>query len=222
MKDEGSQIMFKFFRIFFILLISSFILYSTGCAALGVLIYKIMGPAPVAAKYVPAQTPMLVLVENRSQPSATVGPDVLSAYVSEDLTDNKVAPLVPPEELQKLRDSKKAEYAKMSVETIGKMVNASQVLWLQMEEDEVSPLQGGEGVTGHAQVRVKLVDVASGDLIWPKTQADGYLVSASTSLGIDSTHAVAQDVHRHIYVSLATQIGRLFHKWTPEDERPQQ
>ena len=209
------------FRIFFVLLSSSFVLCLSGCTPLGVLAYKVAGPQPIAAKYTPDQTPMLVFVENRSQPSATVGPDVLAGYIVEDFEENKVAPIIPAERLQELRDSKLGEFSKMSVASIGKALGASQVLWIVMVEDQVSTLQGEEGTTGHALVNVKLIDVTSGQMIWPKDQASGYTVSASTNLGIDSTQANAKDVHRRIYGSLATQIGKLFHKWTPENEMPQ-
>ena len=203
------------------LLSSIFALTLAGCSAAGILAYKLAGPAAVPAKYVPAKTPILVLVENRSEPSATVGPEVLTAYLLEDLEAAKVGPLIPLEKLEALRDSQKpGEFVKMSISAIGKAVGASQVMYVQFDRDDVTPLSGGESLQGKSLVRVRMVDVASGETLWPKDQTDGYAVSGSTTLGAATSDGTTEAVHRRIYGELSTEIGKLFHEWTPEEDQP--
>src|SRR4051812_21041113 len=113
MKGERNTSSRRWLELCFILLTSSFTLCLTGCSAAGILAYKVMGPPKIDAKYTPAQTLMLVLAENTKQPSATIGPEALSLCVIEQLTDNKVAPVIPAEKLQELRDSKLSKFNSM-------------------------------------------------------------------------------------------------------------
>ena len=192
-----------------------------GCAAFGVLAYKVAGPAWVEAKYVPAKTPMLILVENHSQPSMNVGPDVLTGYLTENLTDNQIGPLVPPEKLQALRDSRPAEYATMSISAIGKAVGASQVLYVEFTHDDATPLEGGEAMTGKASTIVKMVDAVTGKTLWPTDSSNGYPISSSVSLSSERSHGTQAEIHRRLYTDLADRISRLFYRWQPEDDTPE-
>jgi hypothetical protein len=192
----------------------------SGCTAAGVLAYKLAGPTPVDAKYTPAKTPLLILVENHRQPSMTVGPDVLTGYLAEQLTDNKVAPLVPTEKLQALRDAKPEEYKTMSISAIGKAVGASQVLYVQFNVDDVTQLAGGDSLQGKTDVVVKMIDVASGKTLWPDT-SEGYGVGSSSSLGTESSQGTPVEVHRRMYTILADKIAKLFYRWQPEDDTPE-
>lgn len=192
----------------------------TGCTAVGVLAYKFTGPPKVEAKYVPKQVPLAVLSENRHRSVTSGGPEVLTEFLVEQLTENKVAPIVPPEKLQELHDQKLGGFYAMSVSSIGKIVGAEQVLYVQFDRDEISPLNGGEGFQGRAEVRVKIIDVNSGATLWPTDQTQGYPASASITFGHQGTHGTINDVHRRIYASLADQIAKYFYKWQPEDSRP--
>src|SRR5688572_9904279 len=85
-----------------------------GCAAPAVLAYKIFGPPPIPARYVPANTePMLVLVENpHSGAIAIPEADELSRVIYGDLEEHKVAPQVDPSRLHELRDQNPTAFAK--------------------------------------------------------------------------------------------------------------
>ena len=197
------------------------LLILSGCSAAGVLAYKVMGPPKVDEKYKPAKTPMLVLAENRRQPSATVGPEALSAFVIEEMTDHNVAPMIPAEKLQELRDTKLAQFNAMSVTAIGKAVGASQVLYIQFDRDDITPLTGGETLQGTTQVHVKVIDVASGKTLWPGDVSGGYPLGTSSTLGKDPNQRVVTDVQRRMYATLASEIAKLFYKWQPEFQTPE-
>ncbi|HYO11451.1 MAG TPA: hypothetical protein VER17_20980 [Tepidisphaeraceae bacterium] len=212
-------------RAAFILHPSSFILLLTllplsGCAAAGVLAYKVAGPPPVEAKFTPRQAAMLVLVENfRNASSAQAHSELLAAYLAEELTANKVAPLVPPEKLRELQDARPGDYSRMSITAVGRAVGAEQILYVQLQRSDVIPLQGGDALQGQAHAVVKLIDAATGDTLWPTDVSDGHAVSAGTSLGTQGG-TDPMDVRQRMYRSLAVQIDRLFHKWKPDDMAP--
>jgi hypothetical protein len=198
------------------LVLASMLMLMSGCAAAGVVMYKLAGPEAVPAKYVPAQRPMLVLVENyQRQSSASVGADLLARNLFYELSAENVAPLTPLEQLQQLREER-PDFSKMSIIALGKAMGAEQVLYVQLIGDHVTPLAGGNTLEGRTHVRVKVVDVVSGETLWPTDLSDGYELAAATELGADSGHDV-RDVRRSLYSSLADQIAKLFYKWKPEE-----
>ena len=205
-----------------IFLTSSLLLTTAGCQALGVLAYKILGPPAVAAQYVPNKTrPMLVLVENyQHQSSAAAASDLLGQYVAHDLQTYQIAPIVPPEELQALRDERGADFRTMSITSIGQAVGAEQVLYIQLQSSDVTPLAGGESFSGQAAATVRVVDAATGETLWPSDISAGYGVSANVKLGGTSAKSV-QDVRRELNIRLTDEISRLFRKWKPDDMAPE-
>ena len=206
---------------FFVFLFS--LACASGCAILGVAAHKLHGPAHVPAKYVPKQEPMLVLVEDYKHQSSTLAHgDALAQFVMKDLEQHRVAPLVPLEKLHALRDARREDFPKMSIAAIGRETGASQVLYVQLKRSDVARLAGGdETLTGQASATVKLVDVASGETLWPSdvSAEAGYPVATATGLGAPRAGAgEVADVRQRLYFQLAQQIGRLFYKWQPEYE----
>ena len=194
-----------------------------GCEALGVAAYKLHGPPKVPAEYVPAQRPMLVLVENyQHQSSVNAHADLLGRMLVKELEARNVAPLVSLDKLQELRDARPGDFQTMSMASIGREVGAEQILYVQLHNSDVTPMSGGDALTGQTAASVKVVDVATGDTLWPGGVAGeaGYPVSAATKLGTSSGGNV-QDVRQRMYVDLSHQIARLFYKWQPEYDEPE-
>ena len=166
---------------------------------------------------------MLVLVENyEHQSSVNAHADLLAQMLMKELGEWKVAPIVPLERLQELRDARPREFPTMSMATIGREVGAEQILYVQLHRTDVTPMMGaagGDALTGQASASVKVVDVASGDTLWPGgiSNDTGYPVSAATKLGAHNGANVA-DVRQRMYVQLSHDIAKLFYKWQPEYE----
>jgi len=204
-----------------VLLLAALALSSGGCNAVGAAVYKINGPPDNPAKYTPAKTPMLVLVENyQQQTAASPQADILARDLFGLLDAHSVAPMIPPEKLQELRDEKPVEFPTMPINKIGQAAGASQVLYVQLAGGETHAVSGGEGYQGVASATVKIIDAATGDTIWPHDADHGYPVSASTKMGIDAVQSPAALQHK-LYTQLADEIGRLFYKWKPDDMRPE-
>ena len=196
-----------------------------GCAVLGVAAYKIAGPAKVPAQYVPEKRPMLVLVENyEHQSSVNSHADLLGYMLVKELGERKIVPLVPLEKLQELRDARAAEFPTMSMAAIGRELGADQILYVQLHRSDVTPMAGGGGsdaLTGQTAASVKVVDVGTGDTLWPGGAGaeGGYPVSAATKLGAHNG-ANVQDVRQRMYAQLSHDIVKLFYKWQPDYEEP--
>jgi hypothetical protein len=194
-----------------------------GCTALGVAAYKLHGPPKVPAEYVPQQRPMLVLVENyQHQSSVHAHADLLGRMLVKELEARKIAPLVSLDRLQALRDARPDAFRTMSMSSIGRAVGAEQVLYVQLRNSDVAPVAGGDALTGQTSASVKVVDVATGDTLWPTdaTVETGYPVAAASQLGTRNGGNV-QDVRQRMYVDLSHQIARLFYKWQPDEEVPE-
>ncbi|MEO6434610.1 MAG: hypothetical protein ABIP55_02465 [Tepidisphaeraceae bacterium] len=205
----------------FVPLSSMLVFAVAGCSVLGIAAYKIAGPPAVPAQYVPARTPMLILVENfQYQTSAAAPSDVLARYIAADLQKHNVAPLIPLEKLQAMRDAGAPEYTKMSITAIGRELGAAQILYVQLHSSDVTPLSGGEALHGQAAASVKVVDVATGQNLWPTDIAGGHVVAAKAQAS-SSRQATPADVHQQLTIKLTEQISRLFYKWKPDDMAPQ-
>ena len=122
----------------------------------------------------------------------------------------------PGQMTRKHRDAKPAEYSIMPITAIGKEVGAEQVLYVQLQSSDVTPLAGGEAFNGQSAATVKVVDVATGQTLWPTDIAAGYTVAASTRLG-EAGAQTPQDVRQLLNLQLTDEISRLFRKWKPDD-----
>jgi hypothetical protein len=202
-----------------ILLLLVACLFLTGCQAAAIAYYKIHGPEWVEPKYVPDKSsPMLVLVENYRAPSSAYNDaDLLTRYVSLQLEQHDVVPLVPGERLHDLQTTQPTEFSGMSTAAIGRATGAGQVLYVQLLHNIVEPISGGQGIRGEVSVRIKIVDAETGASRWPTDLSEGYELGASTSLGTDQTTGTAMAIRQGMYQKLADQIAKLFYKWQPEE-----
>ncbi|MCC6424911.1 MAG: hypothetical protein IT447_15670 [Phycisphaerales bacterium] len=188
-----------------------------GCAAASVLAYKLSGPPTIKAKYIPAQEPMLVLVESFRTPSASfVTAEQLAAAIVADLTDNKVVPLVDQKKLYQLRDTKGEQFHDLSIPEIGQATGAKQILYVNVLQSSVDPAGGGEFVKATVAVRVKVVDVATGNTLWPDSQG-GVPVAAESPLVHIEPGITPASVRDELVKRVGTQVGRLLHDWKAEE-----
>jgi hypothetical protein len=193
-----------------------------GCTLGGVLLWKTVGPPKRPAKFVPQKTPMVVLVENYQHQSSTQrDADILAQRVGDQLNANKVAPVIEYDKVIALRDTKAADYSKMSITSIGQALDAKQVLYVQLLNSDVQPLPGGEGMQGLTTARVRLVDVKDGHTLFPNDLSDGFPVSAATRMGIKSP-VNPIDLRDKMYTDVADQVAKLFYAWTPESDEPEE
>ena len=204
------------------LLSSILALFHTSCGPVGAVTYKLVGEPPVPAQYVPDKTrPMLVLVENYRNPAAgRLDAQRVTLHVAEQLRRHRIAPVVDPEEAEALRA--RADYRAMKVQDVGAAAGAGQVLYVNLQPFHVDDTVGGDLMKARAEMRVRVVDVKTGQTLWPRETPEGYPVAAQSSWTRTQSGAregVGEPALRdQVAATAANQIVRLFRKWRPEDE----
>lgn len=191
-----------------------------ACSTAGVLAHKFVGPPPVPATYKPAKEPMLVLVENYRNPSASMLDSArLSMLVGEQFRRHNIAPLVAPARLEALRAD--PAYAEMTIPAIGRHVGAKQVLYVNVRRFGVEGTVGGEMLKGTAEMTVRVVDAATGDNRWP-IDAGGHPVAVTTPWVRLGEGASEVALREQMIRSAAVAIGKIFRKYSSEFEDAEQ
>jgi hypothetical protein len=203
------------------LLLSTCLIITSGCTAVGVGAYKLMGPPAVPAMYIPAKEPLVVMVENYRRPSSAYTDDqLLTRYIEGYLRGHDVAPIVESANVADLRVNHPEEFKKMSVAAIGREVGAKQILYVDVIQSDVETLMAGEALRGATAVRVKVVDAQSGETRWPGDMAEGYPLEQSVQFHKNKA-SNEQDLKAGIYAQLGDRIAKLFYKWKPENQDPE-
>lgn len=196
------------------------VLALNGCNVAGVVAHKFAGPPPVPAQYQPAKEPMLVLVENYRNPSASMlDAQRLSLLVGEQLRRHKVAPVIDPGALETVRAD--PDYAKMTIPAVGRAAGAKQVLYVNVRRFGVEGTVGGEMIKGAAEVTVRVVDAATGNNRWP-IDSGGHPVAVATPWLRREEGATELVLREQMSRSVADAIGKLFRKYSTEYEDAEQ
>jgi TolB-like protein len=183
---------------------------------------KVVGAPPVPPQYVPDRNkPMLVLVENYHNPDAgRIDAQRVTIQVVEELIRYHIAPVITREDAESLRGL--ADYRGMKVEEVGRAAGAGQVLYVNLLPVKVDNTVGGEMLKARTEMRVRVVDVESGQTLWPHDAPQGQTLVAespwvrSPSGGREGLPE--RELREQVTRSAAHQIVKLFRKWSPDDE----
>ena len=198
-----------------------FLNVAAGCVAVGVATHKILGPPPVEAKYVPAQEPMVVMVENYRRPSSALTDDeLLARYIEGFLRGHEVAPVVDSAKIRELRINRPEEFKRMSIAAVGREVGARQILYVDVVQSELESLMAGELLRGSTGVRVRVIDAETGETLWPTDMSEGYPLEQSESFGKTQARS-EQELKQGLYAQLGDRIAKLFYKWKPDEHEPE-
>jgi hypothetical protein len=192
-----------------------------GCTAAAALTYKIVGPPDIEAKYHPAKEPLLVMVENYRRPSAALSDsNLLARYIEQNLNEHKTVPIVSTDKVYELKSSRPEDFRKMTVAEIGRELGARQILYVDLTDTTIEPMVGGEALRGSAAARVRMIDAATGQTLWPVETTDGYPVDESMQWGHITDPRSEVEIKQELYQTLGWKVARLFYKWKPEHEEP--
>ena len=190
-----------------------------GCQLIGALVAKTTGPAALPAAYVPKAVPTLVLSEHR--PTAAVD-DVSSEDIGRRTAfiwdEHKLAPLIDLSKLEEFHLRQPAEYDSMSTAALGKAVGAQQVLYIDVRDSHVESAGGSDTIRAKASVRVKMVDVATGNTLWPPDAADGYALDAETDYAARGEGVSESSQLEAVRSIISDKITKLFYKHQPDNE----
>jgi hypothetical protein len=187
-----------------------------GCQIAGAVAH-VVGPPDVQPLYVPAKTPMLVLAENYADTSGiSVDGEQLERFVIEELQIHDVAPIADCENVYTLRAAQPQQYRTRSIDQLGRIAGAAQVLYINLHSSTTYVGQSSEMFQGRGSALVRIVDVETGQTLWPTDSPEGFAVGQDlrpvrARPGVDDA-SVRRDVQR----GLADQIGKLFYKYKPD------
>ena len=192
-----------------------------GCSLMAVvgIAGDALNPPRVPPQYVPSKTsPMLVMVENRQNPGM-IWPqsEQLAAFISTELTIHQICPVIPQGKLSDLRDKDPQAMRRMSITAIGKALNAQQVLYVDLMSVE-SPDITGAPVRGRIDMRVHIIDVASGKTAWPiaPNEAVGLSFEAQAPLDMERDRMVM--FTESLLRGAGRNVARLFYEWDPTSD----
>jgi hypothetical protein len=181
-----------------------------------------MGPEPTKAMYKPKKDLMVIMVENPQHEGRL---DTVSDELATDLTQlvkqNKVAPVVPYAKLMEFRTRHSEEYPTMAIPTVGRAVDAKQVLYVNLKEAHVDVSPGTDYYSIKLDVRIKLVDVTTGETVWPQGTHDGYPIKAEEPVVVRTQEASGPAVVQSAALeNLAEDIANCFREYLPDEKGP--
>lgn len=147
---------------------------AAGCEILGAVGYKVFG-VTVPAQYKPnPQVPLLVLVERHGTGELPEAEEMTRA-ICDELRANQVAPVIPPDRVQTLRDTEPTKFNRMGVSDIARAVGAGQVVYVNVKQCELEHMEGSDVVQLKVWAMVQVVDPAAQRRIWPEhTEAEEF------------------------------------------------
>lgn len=191
----------------------------SGCAAAGAIIGKTIPEPPVPAEYVLLQTPVLVIAETKSSDTMTqLDGDRLSRLVSNEIYEYQLAPTIETDELVELRDRLLSKFKSESIQSIGRQVGAEQVVYVEILNVGVGTSAGSDVVKSVASAQVKVIDVASGQVVYPDDSASGRLVNFQTRPARLTSEMSPASLRGEALDGLAHNIVKLFRDWRVSDE----
>jgi hypothetical protein len=195
------------------------LLLLAGCNILGAAAYKVAGEPDVPAEFELAKRPTVVMVENFRHPDlAAADAEFIAQRVQERLMKKDLVPVVRAEKIIELRGKGMGAFRKMTVKDVARAVEAEQVLYISFEAGGFASMGGGSTVQGRAVVKVKVIDAATGDTLWPGAVSDGRSVSFETSPADGTDRTSTTDLRYKLYDGLAARAVRLFHKFKPSEQ----
>lgn len=148
-----------------------------GCGVVG-FVGSAIFPETVEARYQPPMTPMLILVENQSNPEMVVAEaDQLAAMIAEEFTAHEICPVVSLQDLQALRD--REEYSEKTITQIGSVLGAQQVLYIDLRRMSIGS-EEGVLMRGELDLSVRVVNVSSGKTVYPSAGSLAHEMSFQT------------------------------------------
>ncbi len=199
-------------------LLIAIVAFANGCAVIGVPLHSAFGDPPIPAQFEPAKVPTLVLVENpRSPGDVQVDADQIAQQVCEELRTKAKMEIIDPDKVAQLREEDPRKFHAMFITDIGKAVGAKQVIYVDLIESAVTGDLTQTTVQAQAVAHVRVVDIASGNAVWPASPPDGKEMSNKMDFdSTDSSRAVA--MHMELLTQLSSQISKLFYTWKADNQ----
>ena len=194
-----------------------------GCQALGAIVAKSVGTPAIPAQFVPAKVPTLVFCEHRPRANVDdVATEDMGRRVSAIWGREQISPVIDVSKLDELRSSPStnttsADITSMSIDAVGRKLGATQVLYIDMLNDQIETPPASDLIRGKISVRVRIVDVKTAVTLWPRDAVEGYPMDEQsdwTARGEGVNDSTIEEGTRN---AVAESIVRLFYKYKPPE-----
>lgn len=196
------------------LLVALSLLLNAGCNVIGAIAYKASGDPTVPAVFpLPPDKKTLVLVENFHNPAALrLESDAVARHLAEELKMHGPGSVVEPAAADALRQSRGDAYRAMPIDAIGRALGAAQVIYVDLDEFEITHALASDMLGGRAEARVRVVDEA-GKVLWPTDSATGHAVAVRVHPQRAAPGSDELSARRQLHAKLADRIAKLFYNW---------
>lgn len=188
------------------------VLAAGGCEVPAYVATVITGPPKIPAVYELMDRPTVVLVDDyhNKLPAMTLA-SLLAGRTGEALKDHEVIEtLIPSTTVDTLR-ARHEDFRKWPIDRIGRQVGAEQVLYISIERYQMTDEQ--QIFHPRVDVRVKVIDVASGTRMFPAGDQAYPLVSTLHYRNMEGAGAGTQAVlANRLMEYTADKIAKLFYK----------
>jgi hypothetical protein len=189
-----------------------------GCMAVGAIAYKVTPPPATPAVYTMPSRMTLVLVENYRNPGVSdQDAERLGREIADQLKKHKIAPVVDPDKLFDYRSDKAGAFDQMTVAAIGQALGAKQVLYVDIVNYGGDWTLASDMLHPKANIRVRVVDVKTGNTTWPSEAVRGYPMNIELQYTDIKDTGTAMDEQEAICQTTADHVAKLFYKHE-EDE----
>lgn len=201
---------------------------ATGCAQFIGILLQGFGPPKHKKQHELAERKTLVLVDD---PKLLLGGTDLAWRIGDEVAINLVrakslrqSDIVPQNQLNQLLVELGSDYAKMPVDRIGRMLEAQQVIHINI--DSVRLFDDGGVFKPKAQVTVKVIDAVKSRRLFPSPPVHsgpppkhaaprGYQIQIEMTYhdNIDVDPGYPDLVRKRLSHRIARDVGRVFHNW---------
>ena len=195
-----------------------------SCNIVGPVAYLALGPPKVEAQFLLVDRPTLVFVDDRNNAIPLNASRIRRAIADKASTDLMAKEIltktISPRDAMALTRQRDRNDRLLPIEAIGEIVDAEQVIYVEMISFVGSP----DGVTPRATAvcRVKVIDVANRTRVFPAPDAPEpwQLVSATTraiDLELYRTPAGRRQIEQMLAEQLGDRVAKLFYKHVPDE-----
>jgi hypothetical protein len=190
---------------------------AVGCQAVAAAAIVFQPPPKSEAKYVPTTRPIVVFVDSdRQSGNAGTVRETITALIVDELREHKVGPIIDIDQLYNLRTKNAKAFRSMKVDEVGKKVGAEQVIFVDIVDAQIIVNSGGQLIKGKAQAFVRVVDVPTGQTLWPTNLNDGWpvMVESKYKSGNESS---ADSMREEMVRAMASSVAKLFYTYNLEE-----
>jgi TolB-like protein len=183
-----------------------------GCTTLGALAYKVTPPPKIQPVYTMPKEKTLVLVENYRNPGVSdQDTERLGREITDQLKKHSIAPVIDPDTLFDYRSDNGGTFDQMSIASIGQALGAKQVLYVDVVDYGGDWTLASNMLHPKATIRVRVVDVKTGNTVWPDQAARGYPMNIELQYAEIKDAGTAMDAEEAICQSTADHVAKLFY-----------